>query len=166
MRERRGGATRLTFLGPAPDPPFERVTSAAVVALTGDGRLVVAELDRGLDIPGGHVQRGETSIDQTVRRETWEEVRARLGALLPVEVVESDYFGADDLSYMVIRAARVTELALWEPTHESAGRRLVTPEEFLAGYRGRPAFMRHLVTRALAILAADRYPDGDECHNR
>jgi len=153
VRQRRGGTTRLTFLGPTPDPPFERVTSAAVVAVADDGRLVLAALDRGPDIPGGHVQHGETAIEQTVRREAWEEVRARLGTLLPVEVVESDYFGEDDLSYMVIRAARVTELAPWEAYHESAGRLLLTPEEFLARYRGRPGFMDHLVTRALAVLS-------------
>lgn len=158
VRSRRDGPTTpttLRCLGPSPDPPFERVTSASVVAVADDGRLVVAELTRGLDIPGGHVQRGESSIDETVRREAWEEVRARLGVLHPVEVIESDYFGADDWTYMVIRTARVTELGPWETTHESAGRMLIEPEDFLRRYRGGdPALMRHLVTTALAALPA------------
>ncbi|MCM3884464.1 NUDIX hydrolase [Frankia sp. R82] len=154
---RRGAAqaSTLTRLGPSSDPPFDRVTSAAVVAVTGDGHLVVAELARGLDIPGGHVQRGESSIEQTVRREAWEEIRARLGPLYPVEVLESDHFGPTDLTYMVIRTARVHELGTWESTHESRGRRVITPQDFLARYRGEdPALMRHLVTAALAVLAA------------
>ncbi len=155
MRRSQRGETTLSCLGPSPDPPFEQVTSAAVVAVTDDGRLVVADLARGLDIPGGHVQRGESSIDETVRREAWEEVRARLGALHPVEVIESDYFGADDLTYMVIRTARITELGPWEATHESAGRVVIDPEEFLRSYRGGdPILMRHLVTAALATLPA------------
>ncbi|CAO5163919.1 NUDIX domain-containing protein [Frankia sp. AiPs1] len=146
-------STRLTLLGPAADPPFDRVTSVAVVAVTDGDQLVVAELDRGLDIPGGHVQQGETSLAQTVRREAWEEIRARLGDLHPVEVIESDYFGPDDLSYMVILTARVRELGAWAATHESHGRQVLGPQEFLARYRGDdPALMRHLVTSALAVL--------------
>ncbi|WP_261575215.1 NUDIX hydrolase, partial [Frankia gtarii] len=153
VRHRQDGEMTLSCLGPSPDPPFEQVTSAAVVAVTDDGRLVVADLARGLDIPGGHVQRGESSIDETVRREAWEEVRVQLGVLHPVEVIESDYFGADDLTYMVIRTGRVAELGPWEATHESAGRVVIDPEEFLRSYRGRdPALMRHLVTTALATL--------------
>ncbi|MCK9877648.1 NUDIX domain-containing protein [Frankia sp. Ag45/Mut15] len=155
-RQVRGAGERpstLTCLGPSPDPPFEQVTSASVVAVTDDGHLVVAELTRGLDIPGGHVQRGESSLEQTIRREAWEEIRARLGPLHPVEVIESDHFGPDDLTYMVIRTARVRDLGTWESTHESAGRRILAPEDFLARYRGDdPALMRHLVTTALAVL--------------
>ncbi len=153
---RRGtGGGRLRCLGPVPDPPIDRVTSAAAVAITDDGRLVLAELDRGPDIPGGHVRRDETLADDTVRREAWEEIRARLGELRPVEVIESDHFGPDDLTYMVIRAARVTELAPWVATHESAGRLVIPPEDFLRRYRGDdPALMRHLVTAALVAVAA------------
>ncbi|MCK9893326.1 NUDIX hydrolase [Frankia sp. AgB32] len=149
------GSGRLTCLGPVPDPPIDRVTSAAAVVITDYGRLVLAELDRGPDIPGGHVRRDENSVDETVRREAWEEIRARLGELRPVEVIESDHFGPDDLTYMVIRAARVTELAPWVTTHESAGRLVIPPEDFLRRYRGNdPALMRHLVTAALAVVAA------------
>ncbi|CAO5231146.1 NUDIX hydrolase [Frankia sp. AgKG'84/4] len=153
VRAGTGGA-RLTCLGPVPDPPIDRVTSAAAVAITDDGRLVLAELDRGPDLPGGHVRRDEMSVDETVRREAWEEIRARLGELRPVEVIESDHFGPGDLTYMVIRAARVRELASWVRTHESAGRLVIPPEEFLRRYRGDdPALMRHLVTAALAAVA-------------
>ena len=131
------------------------MTSAAVVSVTGEGLLVVADLARGLDIPGGHVQRHERSVEETVRREAWEEVRVGLGELTRVEVVRSDCFGARDLTYMVICAAWVTELAPWEGGHESAGRVVLPPGEFLERYRGGDGeLMRHLVRSALTVLGA------------
>lgn len=143
----------LTRLGASAQPPFEAVTSAAVVAVTQDDMLVVADLARGLDIPGGHVQRHEKSIEETVRREAWEEARITLANLKPVEVIESDYFGADDLTYLVIFAARVMRLAPWEEKHESAGRMVLAPFEFLERYRaGDPELMQYLVNSALVVL--------------
>ncbi|WP_347177049.1 NUDIX domain-containing protein [Parafrankia sp. EAN1pec] len=151
----KAGVT-FTFLGSAVDPPFAAVTSASVVAVTPEGGLVLADLARGLDLPGGHVRADETSVEQTVRREAWEEARIRLGALVPVEVIQSDLFGPDDLTYMVVRAAMVTELAPWERTHESAGRVVLPPAEFLARRPGRrPELLRHLVTAGLAALGRD-----------
>jgi len=36
-------------------PPFDAVTSVSVVPFTEDGRIVSVMLDRGIDLPGGHV---------------------------------------------------------------------------------------------------------------
>lgn len=135
------------------EPDFMAVTSASVVAVTSDDRLVLALLDRGPDLPGGHVRQDETSVEDTVRREAWEEVRAHLGPISRVDVLESDYYGPDDITYMVICAARVTGLAAWEAGFESAGRVVMEPAEFLARYRGGdPGIMRSLVSAALAVL--------------
>ncbi len=126
-----------------------------MVAVADDGRLVLADLARGLDLPGGHVQWRDSSPEETARRETREEIRAELGDLALVEVIESDHFGPDDLTYMIIYVARVRHLLPWADGHESAGRVLLPPAEFLARYRGtRPGLMRHLVTSALAVLSA------------
>ncbi|WP_084132530.1 NUDIX hydrolase [Parafrankia colletiae] len=148
----RAGAVTLRCRGAGVEPPFAAVTSASVVTVTAAGLLLLADLPRGLDIPGGHVQRGERTAEQTARREVWEEVRARLGPLTLVEVIESDYFGGDDLTYMVIYVGRVVRLAPWEGGYESAGRVELPAAAFLDRYRGGdPALMRHLVTRALAL---------------
>jgi 8-oxo-dGTP diphosphatase len=153
-RPRAGVRTRLTCLGPATQPAWEAVTSVSVVVVTDDGSLVLADLDRGVDLPGGHVQRGDASAEQTARREAWEEVRSELADLVPVEVIESDYFGPDDLTYMLTFAARVRRLHPWTGGHESGGRVLLPPADFLAAYRGgHPDLMRHLVAAALAALA-------------
>jgi 8-oxo-dGTP diphosphatase len=153
-RRRPGaGPTALTCLGPAARPAFDAVTSASVVVVADDGRLLLADLARGLDLPGGHVQWRDTCAEDAARRETLEEVSAELGDLTVAEVIESDYFGADDPTYMVIFAARVRRLLPWAGGHESAGRVLLSPADFLDAYRGtRPELMRHLVAAALAVL--------------
>jgi 8-oxo-dGTP diphosphatase len=149
-----GRPVGLRCLGQDVEPTAERVTSAAVVAFTADGDLVAADLERGPDLPEGHVQRDDASLDAAVRRETWEEVRAHLGALRRIEVIESDYFGPDDLTYMVIFAARVLRIAEWEGGDDkSRGPVVLEPEEFLQRYRaGDAPLMRHLVTAAQADL--------------
>ncbi|MGY0059358.1 NUDIX hydrolase [Streptomyces sp. LZ34] len=149
-----GAPVTLTPRGGSFTPPWSRVTSASVVAFTPDGMLVVADLERGLDLPGGHTQRHEQSAEETARREAWEETRVVLEDLAPIEVIESDYFGADDLTYMVIFAARVHHLAPWTPGDDEAkGRLLMAPGEFLARYTaGDRHLMSHLVTAAQAHI--------------
>ncbi|GHJ30014.1 hypothetical protein TPA0910_44470 [Streptomyces hygroscopicus subsp. sporocinereus] len=145
-----GAPVTFTRLGGSFTPPWSRVTSVSVIAFTPDGTLVIADLERGLDLPGGHTQRHERSAEETARREAWEETRVTLDDLAPIEVIESDYFGADDLTYMIIFVARVHHMAPWKPgDDESQGRLLMTPEAFLARYTaGDRDLMTHLVTTA------------------
>ncbi|MDE1151995.1 MAG: NUDIX domain-containing protein [Micavibrio sp.] len=58
-------------------PPPELCTAAYVFAFDGD-RLLMADLDRGVDIPGGHIDPGETG-DAAMRREVLEETGATVG---------------------------------------------------------------------------------------
>jgi 8-oxo-dGTP diphosphatase len=117
----RGRHATLTPLGAHVEPALTAVTSASVVALTDTGLLVLADLPRGLDLPGGHLQTHERTAEAAVRREAWEEARIRLGALRVVEVIQSDLYGADDLTYMLVYAGRVTHLAPWDAPVPSTG---------------------------------------------
>jgi 8-oxo-dGTP diphosphatase len=155
-----GRYVTFTCLGPHAAVDGEKVTSVSVVAFTRDGLMVAAELDRGPDLPGGHVQQHEHVLEDAVRREAWEEARIKLGPLSIVEIIESDYFGPDDLTYMVIYTAWVTELATWQDDDdESSGRTLLTPDDFLERYRaGRIELMRHLITSALETIDPEPRP--------
>ncbi|ACY98950.1 hypothetical protein Tcur_3412 [Thermomonospora curvata DSM 43183] len=82
--------------------------------------MVVADLERGLDLPGGHTRLHERSGEETARREAWEETRI-IDDLVSIEVIESDYLGADDLTYMVIYAARVRRPGRRATTNHAAG---------------------------------------------
>lgn len=62
-------------------PAFEKITSVLVVPFTKDGLIVCALLDRGIDIPEGHVEVGEFTCEETGKREVIEEVGVTLGEL-------------------------------------------------------------------------------------
>ncbi|MQS07456.1 NUDIX domain-containing protein [Streptomyces sp. IF17] len=149
-----GAPVRLTPMGASYVPPWEKVTSVSVIAFTVEGAMVVADLDRGPDLPGGHTQRHERCGEETARREAWEETRVVMDDLVPIEVIESDYFGPDDLTYMIVYGGLCRRLAPWTPgDDESRGRLLMTPETFLSRYTaGDPDLMTHLVTTAKARI--------------
>lgn len=133
-------------------PPFDRVTSVAVVPFLEDGRMVATVLERGLDIPGGHVQQGETSYEQVVQREAMEEACIEVGDLRVVKILQSDYYGSQphELTYLIVMAGKVTALHDFSPQHEALDRRIVTTEEFLSCYTaGDKAIMRVIVEAAL-----------------
>lgn len=140
----------LRFLDP--DAPYDpaAVTSAAVVPLLSDGRIVTAMLDRGIDIPGGHVEAEDASIEGTVRREAIEEAGIELGPLVLASVIELDYFGPDRLTYMLSYVATVVEFGPVSTEHESSGRRIVPIEEFLGEYQGESGGMQIILKRPLA----------------
>jgi len=66
---------RLTLTGEEPEAGL--CSSAYVLAFEGD-KILMADLDRGVDIPGGHIDPGETP-EQAMRRETQEETGAIIG---------------------------------------------------------------------------------------
>lgn len=125
----------FTYLGAAELPPFEFVTSVAVVPFTQDGNIVAVRLrHRGLDLPGGHVEPHETAPEQTMAREVMEEACITIKHPVLVEVIQSDYF--EHASYMLIYGAFVDELLPFDtPDDEmSDGREIVSKDEFIRQY--------------------------------
>ncbi len=59
-------------------PPAGTVTAAFALAFEGELLLLTNLAARGWDIPGGHLDPGETP-EETMRREVYEETGARLG---------------------------------------------------------------------------------------
>ncbi len=91
---------------------------------------------RGWDIPGGHLEEGE-SPEVAMRREVWEETGARLSnvRLLGYQRISlhapcpPDYHYPYPDSYQALYFARVAELAEFLPTDEARERALFAPEE-------------------------------------
>jgi 8-oxo-dGTP diphosphatase len=141
----------LKYLAPDASYDTPAVTSASVVPLLPDGRIVVAVLDRGIDLPGGHVAMEDESVEETVRREALEEAGVELGPLVLATVIESDYFGPSRLTYMLNYVAKVIGLRPASTEHEPLGRRIVSTEVFLKEYKGDLRGMRIILKRALAV---------------
>ncbi len=161
MRDRRrteyrpGELVNFVLLEPDVLPPFEKITSVGVIPFTQDGKIVAALLERGVDLPGGHVQETEQTIEETARREVLEEVGVTLKELTVVKVIQSDYYGSapEDLTYMLTLTAFVDEFLEFTPNLESKGRLVLSIEEFLAHYMaGDVERMRSMVLAAQARL--------------
>jgi 8-oxo-dGTP pyrophosphatase MutT (NUDIX family) len=70
-------ASKAAFI--AEDPPVDLPISAAVIMIIRGDQLLLTKIHRGWDIPGGHLEAGETS-EQAVIREVYEETGGTLGA--------------------------------------------------------------------------------------
>ncbi|AFZ00084.1 NUDIX hydrolase [Calothrix sp. PCC 6303] len=115
---------------------FEQVTSVIAFPFTNDGKLVTVKLQRGLDVPGGHVQTNETSVEAVARRETLEEAAVTLGEISIIGIIESEYFGTepDQLTYILAVTAFVAEIHPFTANEEVSTRLIITPEAFLEEY--------------------------------
>lgn len=138
-------------------PPFAQVTSVSVIPFTTDGGIVATEDKRGPDFPGGHVAEGESTAEETARRESMEEAAITLGELQFVRAIESDLYGSEpeELTYMVILTGLVDEI-LDEP--QEGVRLFLTPSQFKQQHVAlAPDLCRELVDSAGAIVFGSAY---------
>ncbi len=112
------------------------MTSTFALCFEGDKLLLVNHEERGFDVPGGHIERGEDLI-AALRRELREEASVEifepeLFTLIEVEVGNSpppDYKYPFPKSYMIGFLARIERLDPFAGDFETTERRLFSPEE-------------------------------------
>jgi 8-oxo-dGTP diphosphatase len=117
-------------------PPQDLITSAFGLLFDGDRFLMTRLAKRGWDIPGGHVEPGETPLE-TMRREVYEETRVRPGtvALLGYQKIlihgakPAGYRYPYPVSYQVIFWGQVAAQEPFAPTGEVTERGLFLPAE-------------------------------------
>ena len=116
--------------------PFEKVTSVSVVPFLDKNTIIAVQNKRGLDIPGGHVQEGETAPEQTAKRESMEEAFIELENLRLSHVIESNYYGTkpEDFTYMLIYAAQVKTLLPFQKNAETSARLEISVRQFTEDY--------------------------------
>ena len=152
-----GKLTKFVHKGTNFIPPFKRVTSVSVIPFTKEGLVVAVRLkNRGLDIPGGHVEKNEKTPEETLYREVMEEAHMLISKPSLVEVIETDYFGQkpEEASYMLIYTAFVDKLLEYKTTDKMSYERIIiSKEDFLNQYAaGDKELMEKTIDNALLIL--------------
>jgi 8-oxo-dGTP pyrophosphatase MutT (NUDIX family) len=117
-------------------PPLELVSTALVLAFSGDSLLMTDLRKRGRDIPGGHVEPGEHP-EETAHREVREETGATLHSLTLLAYQRLRLLGPQPEGYsypypdcyQVFYWAQVASLEDFLPTEEALGRALFSPQE-------------------------------------
>lgn len=115
-------------------PPIAEITSALALAFDGERILMTNLRQRGWDIPGGHLEAGETP-EAAMRREVLEEAGA---VLIDVQLLgyqrirllgaaPAGYRYPHPDSYQVLYLARVAELIDFVATEEASQRAFFAP---------------------------------------
>ena len=160
--EIKGKQVTFSLLPASTLPPLDKVTSVAVVPFTDKGDVVLALLDRGADIPGGHMHKHETTLEQTARREAMEEAFITLGPLKTALVIQSDFYGSapHELTYMVVMTGIVTAFHDEKPDGETMGRKIMPPNDFIAAYTaGDKNFMEEIINTSREVIKRAAFPD-------
>ena len=143
-------------------PPVHLVTSALALIFKGDRFLMTKLSHRGWDIPGGHIEEGETA-EETVRRELLEEtavIPQNLALFAHAKITihadkPDNYKYPYPESYMVFYVGGVGEIRPFTPNAEAEERQLFSPTE---------ARQKGWVKRNLALydFALERYEVRDQ----
>ncbi len=117
-------------------PPLQLVTASMALAFKDECVLLTNLVQRGWDIPGGHIEPGEHP-EETVQREVYEEAGARLGELhlfayqhMVIRAAKPKaYRYPYPESYQVFYVSIVEALDTFASTDEARERALFAPDE-------------------------------------
>jgi len=137
-------------------PPIEEVISAHPMPITQDGKIVTVHvINRGYDIPGGHVDPGEDAIT-AMEREAWEEATIRISHPVLLDVLhvssENEALGLKEKPYMLLYATKVASLDPFVPNSEVDERLQLAPKEFVDVYFADKSYSEVIVEKALSLI--------------
>jgi len=117
-------------------PPLNLITSAFILAFQGDALLMPRSISRGWDLPGGHIDLGETPLE-AMHRETFEEAYAyvegvRILAYQKIEILADKpaaYKYPYPVSYQLFYWGKIMGLEPFQQNGEQDARKLFAPPE-------------------------------------
>ena len=117
-------------------PPIELVTSVCTLCFSGNKLLMIKHDERGWDIPGGHIEPGE-SLEEALRREVLEEAGATLSECKCFAHFKFQLNGPKPpdfkypypAGYIVLYLSKLRSLNEFKGEFETSDRALMTPKE-------------------------------------
>jgi 8-oxo-dGTP diphosphatase len=129
-------------------PTDKPVSAVFAFAYNQMGQLLVVRNERGWDIPGGHVEDGETP-EEALHREVAEEAFATIGN-------PRLFVSANAEKHMLFYVADVTELQSFTAENETDQREFMHPTELVSLYGGgKPELMTQLLDLAERLRLGD-----------
>jgi 8-oxo-dGTP diphosphatase len=152
-----GSAIEAAPLGIDFVPDVHETLSSHCMPFTTDGKVVAVNIiNRGIDIPGGHIDDNETAL-QAVQREAQEEAQISVKNPVLIDVWRltsmNDQLGLLQKPYLLLYAADVTSMKDFVPNDEADERLILEPDDFIAKYFGDKQQAQVMVDSALAARA-------------
>ncbi len=133
-------------------PNKELLSAVFLVALQGS-KILVIQNDRGWEVPGGHIEDGETHTEALIR-EVQEEAGASFSNPKLLVIVESSNQGIYKEKVMLVYVTIDFILGEFTPSEDAFAREVIEIKEFLERYKGTIDFAE-IISRAQGVFDTD-----------
>lgn len=130
-------------------PKKELLSAVFLIAIDGD-KILAIENDRGWEIPGGHIENGET-LEEALIREVQEEAGASFTGAKLFSIISSDNQDKYKDKVMLLYVTSRFKLDEFTPSEDAFNREVIEIDEFFKRYTGRIDF-KEIVQNAQKFL--------------
>lgn len=136
----------ITYIGKDTILPDKKFFSAVfLIALEGT-KILAIKNDRGWDIPGGHIENGETP-EEALAREVQEEAGVTFSDAKLFAIIQSNNQDIYKDKIMLIYITNNFTCGTFTPAPDAFGREVIEVKDFLQRYSGKANFTE-LISRA------------------